>query len=84
MFHAGAVCCDACGHLDSHMAPVCVVCGKKTSELEDVSDALIASAIRRDIEMHYVSPSPEFEKVGNIAALLRFRSDQSTATKLAS
>jgi peptide subunit release factor 1 (eRF1) len=83
-FRAGAARCDACGHLDSHMTPICVVCGKKTSELEDVSDAVIASAIRRDIEMHYVAPSPEFEKVGNIAALLRFRSDQTTATKLAS
>jgi len=83
-FHAGAVRCEACSHLDSHMTPVCVVCGRKTSELEDVSDAIIASAIRRDIEMHYVAPSPDFEKVGNIAALLRFRSDQSTATKLAS
>ena len=33
-------------------------------------------AIRRDIELFYVKDDPEFDKVGNIAALLRFRADQ--------
>jgi hypothetical protein len=31
--------------------------------------------IRRDIEMFFVHDDPEFDKVGNIAALLRFRSE---------
>ena len=31
--------------------------------------------IRRDIETFYVKDDPEFDKVGNIAALLRFRSE---------
>lgn len=83
-FAAGAVRCTSCGHLDSHMTPYCVVCGHRATELDDVSDAIIAAAIRRDTEVHYVAPSPEFEKVGNIAALLRFRSDQNTGAKLAS
>jgi hypothetical protein len=33
-------------------------------------------AIRRDIELFYVKNNPEFDAVGNIAALLRFRADQ--------
>ena len=34
--------------------------------------------IRRDIETFYVKDDPEFDKVGNIAALLRFRSEKVT------
>ena len=64
------------GHLDSHMIPACVVCGKSTRELDDVCEALVPVAIRRDIELFYVKKQPEFDKVGNIAAMLRFRVDQ--------
>jgi hypothetical protein len=31
--------------------------------------------IRHDIELFYVKDDPEFDKVGNIAALLRYRSE---------
>ena len=58
------------------MIPACVVCGKATRELDDVCEALVPVAIRRDIELFYVKKQPEFDKVGNIAALLRFRVDQ--------
>jgi hypothetical protein len=40
-------------------------------------DAIIPIAIRRDIELFYVKDDPEFDAAGNIAALLRFRADQS-------
>jgi peptide subunit release factor 1 (eRF1) len=73
---ARAVECGSCGHIDSHMVPYCPVCGKATKELDDVCDAMIPMAIRRDIELFYVKNNPEFDAVGNIAALLRFRADQ--------
>jgi len=76
-YTARAVECGSCGHVDSHMVPYCVVCGKATSDLEDVCDAMVPMAIRRDIELFYVKNDPEFDKVGNIAALLRFRADKS-------
>jgi peptide subunit release factor 1 (eRF1) len=75
-YTARAVECTGCGHVDAHMVPYCPVCGKATRELEDVCDAMIPMAIRRDIELFYVKDDPEFDKVGNIAALLRFRADQ--------
>jgi hypothetical protein len=31
--------------------------------------------IRQNIELFYVKDDPEFDRVGNIAALLRYRSD---------
>jgi peptide chain release factor subunit 1 len=82
-FRAHAIECTNCGHLDSRMTSACEVCGQKTRELEDVSDAIIPTAIRRDIELFYVKDNPELDRVGNIGALLRFRADQNTPSKVA-
>src|SRR6266852_1079421 len=75
-YSARAVECTSCGHLDAHMVRYCPVCGRATQELEDVCDAIIPAAIRRDVELLYVNEDPAFDRVGSIAALLRFRSDQ--------
>ncbi len=77
-YSAHAVECMACGHLDSHIVRHCPACGRETQKLGDVCDAIIPAAIRRDIELIYVKDDGEFDRVGNIAALLRFRADQST------
>ena len=76
-YSAHAVECSGCGHLDAHMVRYCPVCGRGTQELEDVCDAIIPAAIRHDVELLYVKEEPEFDRVGSIAALLRFRADQS-------
>ncbi len=80
-YSAHAVECPNCGHLDAHMVPQCVACGQATRELTDVCDAIIPLAIRRDIELFYLKNQPELDKAGNIAALLRFRSDQTSTGK---
>ena len=72
-YSAHAVECGSCGHLDAHMVQYCPVCGRSTHELEDVADAIVPAAIRRDVELVYVKDDPEFDRVGSIAALLRFR-----------
>ena len=72
---AHAVECAGCGHMDAHLVAYCPVCGRATSEVVDVGEAILPWVIRRDIEMFYVQGDPEFDKVGNIAALLRFRSE---------
>jgi peptide chain release factor subunit 1 len=72
-YTAHAVECPSCGHLDAHMVRYCPVCGRGTQKLEDVCEALVPAAIRRDVELMYVKDEPEFENVGGIAALLRFR-----------
>jgi peptide subunit release factor 1 (eRF1) len=82
-YSAHAVECRKCGHLDPHMVRHCPVCGEETRELEDVCDAIIAAAIRRDIELFYVKDDEEFDLAGNIAALLRFRADQSKGARIA-
>ena len=75
-YTAHAVECPSCGHLDAHMVRYCPVCGRGTQKLEDVCEALVPAAIRRDVELVYVRDEPEFENVGGIAALLRFRAGQ--------
>lgn len=69
--------CSNCGHLDSHLIRYCPVCGSSTQELDDVCETLVPAAILRDVELVTVKDDPELDRVGNIAALLRFRADQS-------
>jgi peptide chain release factor subunit 1 len=81
-YAARAVECTACGHLDAHMVRYCPVCGRGTRELEDVCEAIIPLALRRDIELIYVKDDPELDRVGNIGALLRFRADQNANSNM--
>jgi peptide chain release factor subunit 1 len=74
---AQAVECTGCGHLDAHLVSFCPVCGRETREVVDVAEAILPWVIRHDLELFYVKDDPEFDNVGNIAALLRFRSAQS-------
>jgi hypothetical protein len=54
----------------------CPVCGRATQEIVDVGEAILPWVVRRDIETFYVKEDPEFDRIGNIAALLRFRSEK--------
>ena len=65
-----AVECIACGHIDAHLVSYCPVCGRATQEIVDVGEAILPWVVRRDIETFYVKDDAEFDKVGNIAALL--------------
>lgn len=82
-YSARAVECSNCGHLDSHMVSYCPACGRKTRELSDVCEALVPNAIRNNIGLVLVPPQEDFDRVGNIAAILRFRSDRNTNELLA-
>jgi peptide subunit release factor 1 (eRF1) len=75
---AHAVECSGCGHLDAHLVSFCPVCGRATQEVVDVGEAILPRVICRDIETFYVQDEDdtEFDKVGNIAALLRYRSEK--------
>ena len=83
-FLAPGVKCFNCGHMDLHVAPTCVICGRENTELEDIGDAIVGHSIRSGIEIVYIADNEEFDRVGRIAALLRFRSDQNTSVKAAS
>ncbi len=74
-FQAHAVECAGCGHIDAHLVSFCPVCGRATQEVVDVGEAILPRVIQQNIELFYLKGDPEFDRVGNIAALLRYRSD---------
>jgi peptide subunit release factor 1 (eRF1) len=82
-YHAQAVECAACGHLDAHLVSHCPACGRETRKVVDVAESILPAIIRRNIELFYVKDDPEFDKVGNIAALLRFRAEQQNVRSIA-
>lgn len=83
-YTARAVECTACGHLDSHVVPYCPLCGRVTRKLEDICEALVPIAIRNNIGLVLVPKDESFDRVGNIAAILRFRADRNMNQLLAS
>jgi hypothetical protein len=54
------------------------VCGRATRALDDVCEALVPTAIRNNLELVLSPPNDMLDRVGNIAALLRFRADRNT------
>lgn len=82
-FSAEGVECPNCGHIDMRMVPACAVCGQKTHDIDDLTDALIGRALRSGVEIIHVTANPEFQKAGNIGALLRFRAERSIGERLA-
>ncbi len=82
-YSARAVECTNCRHLDSHIVHYCPVCGRATRKLEDVGEALVPAAVKNNIGIVLVPPEPTLDRVGNIAALLRFRANRNTNELLA-
>jgi peptide subunit release factor 1 (eRF1) len=80
-YTAQAVECAGCGHLDAHLVGFCPVCGRETRKVVDVAEAILPWVVRRDIELFYVKDDSEFDQVGNIAALLRYRTEADTTTR---
>lgn len=83
-FSAPASECTNCGHIDPNVGKTCSACGRETREIADVSDRLLANALKNNLEVIHMNDEPGFEATGGVAALLRFRADQNTETKKAS
>ena len=75
---ARAVECTNCRHIDAHLVPYCPVCGRATRKLDDVCEALVPLTVLNNIQLVLLSRDETLDRVGNIAALLRFRADQNT------
>jgi peptide subunit release factor 1 (eRF1) len=82
-FEAPGVKCYNCGHMDMGDAVNCGVCGKPNTRLEDIGDGIVGHALRNRIDIVWVDTTEEFDRIGRIAALLRFRADQNTPMKVA-
>jgi len=83
-YSARAVECTNCRHLDSHLVPYCPACGRSTRQLDDVCEALVPLVVRNSLGLVLLPPDETLNRVGNIAAVLRFRADQNVNQMLAS
>ena len=82
-FSAQASECSHCGHMDTRVSKTCGVCGQEAIEVKEIADSLVRQAILRGVSIVFVSDDPDFDRVGNVGALLRFRADHNTAEKMA-
>ena len=82
-FEAPGVECSNCGHLEFSSNEKCTLCQQKTTPVEDLTDAIIAVALRNGVEIVSISNDDRLAVNGHIAAKLRFRSDQNTPMKMA-
>lgn len=82
-FSAPGVQCANCGYIDNRQPAECAVCGQKTRDVADLADPILRYAVRNRIEVVNPPDDPELDRVGGIAALLRFRADQNTEMKKA-
>jgi peptide subunit release factor 1 (eRF1) len=80
-FSAQASECSNCGHMDTRVSKSCGVCGQDAVEVKEIADAVVRQAILRGVSIVFISDDPDFDRVGNVGALLRFRADQNTAEK---
>ncbi len=82
-FSAPGVQCTNCSHIDINLSHVCKICGHPTIGVEDIADPLIARAMASGVDLVYLPANGDLDRVGRIAALLRFRADQNISMKLA-
>jgi peptide subunit release factor 1 (eRF1) len=82
-FNAQASECGHCGHMDTRVSKACGVCGKEGVRVKEITDSIVRRAVLTNIEMVFVDDDAEFDRVGNIGALLRFRAEQNTPAKMA-
>jgi cation transport regulator ChaB len=83
-YAARAVECTNCHHLDSHLVPYCPACGRSTRQLDDVCEALVPLVVRNSLGLVLLPPDEILDRIGNIAAVLRFRADQNVNQIVAS
>jgi peptide subunit release factor 1 (eRF1) len=76
---AGGRRCANCGYLGGVALSGCPNCGGGLQAVDDIVEYAITEAVRTGSEVRLIDGSPEFERAGNIAAVLRYRSGQPTS-----
>ncbi len=71
-FHQSAHRCTGCGRLTLHSNPKCKYCGGKIVPVNDGVELAVNEVMRSGGEVEVVRTNPDFEKAGNIGAILRY------------
>ncbi len=70
--HAIGIRCQNCGFISAHSLETCPLCGSKTDRVLDVVDLAVRSVLQTGGEVEVIHDNSELEKVGKIAAVLRY------------
>lgn len=71
-FRQAAHRCTGCGRLTLHTNPLCKDCGSQIVPVEDGVELAVNAVMRSGGEVEIVPITPDFEKAGNIGAILRY------------
>ncbi|NMB55145.1 MAG: hypothetical protein GYA15_10640 [Leptolinea sp.] len=71
-FRQAAHHCTGCGRITLHTNPKCKDCGSQIVPVEDGVELAVNAVMRSGGEVEIVPNNPDFEKVGNIGAILRY------------
>ena len=71
-FDAAGICCPQCGWLGPSGIAACPADGTATMERDDITDLAVRRAIRQSAQVVRVRDDERLERVGSIAAVLRF------------
>ncbi len=71
-FRQAAHRCTGCGRLTLHTNPLCKDCGSKIVPVEDGVELAVSAVMRSGGDVEIVPITPDFEKAGNIGAILRY------------
>lgn len=71
-FRQSAHRCTGCGRLTLHSNPLCKDCGSEIVPVEDGVELAVNAVMRSGGDVEIVPITPDFEKAGNIGAILRY------------
>lgn len=70
--HSVGIRCKGCGFISAHSLELCPLCNSETDRVLDVVDVAVRSVLQSGGDVEVIHQNPELEKVGKIAAVLRY------------
>jgi peptide chain release factor subunit 1 len=70
--HSIGIRCRSCGFISAHNLESCPLCNSQTDRVLDVVDVAVRSVLQSGGDVEVVHHNPDLEKVGKIAAVLRY------------
>jgi peptide subunit release factor 1 (eRF1) len=70
--HSVGIRCRSCGFISAHNLENCPLCNSQTDRVLDVVDVAVRSVLQSGGDVEVVHNNPDLERVGKIAAVLRY------------
>jgi peptide subunit release factor 1 (eRF1) len=83
-FQASGSECSHCGHIGLSHEAACTLCDQPAKLVDDLTDSILRMALRMNIEIVFVEGNLILEKIGHLAAVLRYRAAKKQNIEMAS